>query len=333
MRVLIKNLFYFLAIGILFPLFAGCAPRPIIFVPQEPPPLPAGPPPRVAVVLGGGGARGFAHIGVLKVLQQYRVPVDMVVGTSSGSIVGAIYADNPNTDALQRTLIHAQRSDLVDISALHALEGPITGNALQNFILTHVRARTFNQLPLRFVVVATDLRTGATVPLASGPIAPAVNASAALPPFFRPVNLYGHTLIDGGTTDPVAVDVARAYKPKVVIAVSIVPDLPPYAPSYIIGVYDRAYYISDLKFNEYSMQTADVKIHPVVGQTGVFDDSNKRALVRAGEKAALKAIPEICAELQRYDIPSACSHGPQPVAEKTGAKILKFITSPFEKSQ
>jgi NTE family protein len=317
----------FLIIILVLTLTSCAAPRPFLNIPSQPPPLPQRPPPRVAVVLGSGGTRSLAEIGVLKVLERHHIPVDLIVGTSSGSIVGVIYADRANTFSLQRTLINAQRSDLIDISALHALQGPITGNALQNFILTHVRAMDFRQLKIRFVAVATDLITGATVPLASGPLAPAINASSAIPPYFHPVNLYGHIFIDGSTTDPIAVDIAKTYNPKVIIAVNTAPDISSLTPTNLVSIYDRTYFISDIQFNAHSAEGADVIIHPRVGETDIFDATQKLALIHAGERAARKALPQICAALQKNYIASDCSTSVRPVKkENLGEKIKKIIS-------
>jgi NTE family protein len=295
----------------------GCAaPRPNIFIPRKAPPIPPAPPPQVALVLGSGGTRAFAEIGVIRVLERNRIPIDLIVGTSSGSIVGVLYADQPNARHLQRTLATAQKSDLIDISALHILQGPITGNALQNFILTRARARDFRELKIRMIAVATDLKTGATIPLGSGPIAPAINASSAIPPYFRPVNLYGHTLIDGSITDPIPVDIAKIYQPKVVLAVNVAPDFLPYVPGNLISIYDRTYTINDAVFNNESAVGADVIIRPIISdEMGIFDASQKYAIIRAGEIAAEKVLPQICAVLSQHSIASACSHGPTPKPE------------------
>lgn len=312
--------------GFLLFLISCATTRPPIFVPATQPPTQFGPPPEVALVLGGGGARGIAHVGILKVLQQYRVPVDLVVGTDSGSIVGVLYADSLNIRKIQNTVLQTQLTDLIDISALHALEGPITGNALQNYILAHVRARNFNQLKIRFSAVATDLKTGQSISLASGPIAPAINASSALPPYFRPVNLYGHVLVDGITTDPVAVDIAETYHPKVIIAVNIAAALSPQMPTNVIATYDRGYAISDLQFNEFSARRANVIIHPNLPALNYPSIPQKIAMIQAGEKATLAAMPEICAELQKNNIASACSHTIAPAKPKTlRSKVLHLI--------
>lgn len=300
----VKKFFYGLLIFSVT-IIAGCAARPNIFIPAVEPIPPAIAKPRVALALGGGGARGIAHVGVLKVLREERIPVDLIVGTSAGSIVGALYASNPNPYRVENILLQAGITDLLDISP--SLVGPISGNALQNFILTHATARTFRQLRIPFIAVATDLLTGQTVPIDSGPLAPAVNASAAMPPVFHPVTLYGRVLVDGGVVDNVPVDIAKKYNPDIVIAVSITPNTPRLMPTSIIGAYNRAYILSDARFAEYNMEDADVKIHPYVGQTGVFQSSNKADLIRAGERAARRALPQICALLREKNIPSRCS--------------------------
>lgn len=327
MRYLLKFCLL-LSIGLLL---AGCATtRPPIFVPQQQPPIAPAPPPRVTLVLGGGGARSFAHIGVLKVLQQNQIPVDMIVSTDSGSIFGALYTDNNNLPRLQRILLNAELSDLIDISTLHLLEGPITGDALQTFLLTHMRARYFHELPIRLVTVATDLANGQSIGLASGPIAPAVNASAALPPYFRPVNLYGHTFVDGYIADPIPVDVAETYAPKIIIAVNITPNLLAQMPTNIIGVYDRGIAISDRAFNNYSAQNANVIIHPSIQPIDYPNRYQKLAMIQAGEIATQQALPQICALLQQNNIASSCSQvkpPSQPSKLKTKLKKLFHLRS------
>lgn len=294
------------SISVIIILTACATARPPIAIPATAPPaLSLKSQPRVALVLGGGGARGMAHVGVLKVLQQEQIPVDLIVGTSAGNIVGALYAGNPNAYAVENILMQAGLTDLLDVSP--SLQGPVSGNALQNFIVRNVKARYFQQLTIPFISVATDLGTGQTVAISSGPIAPAVNASAALPPVFRPVQLYGHTLIDGGFTDLIPVDIAKRYNPEVTIAVNIIPDIPRTMPTNILGVYDRAYLLSDARFAQFNMEGADVTLHPYVGQAGLFDSADKQPLVRAGEAAARRALPQICALLKAKNIHSRCS--------------------------
>ena len=200
----------------------------------------AGSPPRVAVILGGGGARGYAELGVLKVLQQAGVPVDLIVGTSIGSIIGALYADNPNANAVDTLLMSAKKNELLHISPLHSLQGPFSGKTEQTFMTKHLTARDFSQLKIKFVAVATNLNDGKTIPISTGAIATAVNASSALSPFFHPVTINGMQLIDGGTSDPIPVDIAKTYHPKVIIAVNISEDLPTAMPDNLLAIFHRS---------------------------------------------------------------------------------------------
>lgn len=249
--------------------------------------------PRVAVVLGGGGARGLAHVGVLRVLQQAKVPIDLIVGTSAGSIVGALYADRPEATALQNLLTDAKRKDFIDFSLLHILDGPVEGNALVSFLQTNMRADDFGGLKIRFVAVATDLVKGEVFPIDSGAVAPAVHASAALPPYFHSVSLDGHTLVDGGVTAPLAVNVALKYRPQVVIAVNVSGRLSSKMPRNSIGEVARSYSITLDVLEQITAQKADIVIVPDVGTAGTFDASDKKGLFDAGAAAATKSLPKI----------------------------------------
>lgn len=294
MRERVKNHIKFLLISVLF--LGGCAQRfPRIEIPISEPPAKKMDRlrPKVALVLGSGSARGFAHAGVLKVLQENNIPIDLIVGTSAGSIVGALYADNPNARELERALLTAKRTDVIDFSFFNIYSGPVSGAGLQNFLMKHLRAKTFDQLAIPFVAVAADLGSGKTHAFKSGPIIPAVNASSAAPPFFRPVKLYGRTYVDGGLTDPVAVDVAKEFHPKIIIAVKLDYPLSTPIPLHSLGVFLRSVDIMLLRLHKANTQAADVVICPKVGQVDMFQDKGRSELIKAGEIAARKALPEI----------------------------------------
>lgn len=301
---LIKNLF---PLGLALLIASCAATRPNIAIPATQPPAPQAlkMQPRVVVVLGGGGARGMAHVGVLKVLQKEQIPVDLIVGTSAGSIIGALYAADPSARAIKQAVLQASLFNILDLS--FSKTGPVSGYALQDFLIKHFKADNFDELKIPFIAVATDLKTGQTIALDSGPLAPAVNASAAVPLIFHPVSLYGHTLVDGGVTDLVPVDIAKRYHPEIIIAVSVIPDIPQQIPTNIIGVYNRAYNYADARFAQYNMEGANIRIHPNVGQIGMFDGSDRTQLMQAGQRAAEQALPAICALLKEKNIPSKCS--------------------------
>jgi NTE family protein len=293
LHIIDKSKIIFCFLSLLF--LAGCAgSRPDIDIPSKQPPVDQSiGQPQVALVLSGGGVRGFAHVGVIKVLYDAGVPIDLIAGTSAGSIVGALYADQGKIDDVQTDVINVGLSSLLDFNNVPRSDGVFQGYKLQKFLLEHMQAKTFDQLKIPLIVVATDLKTGTPVKLDSGPVAPAVQASAAIPALFDPVSLYGYTLIDGGMSDPVAVDMVQPYHPKMIIAINVAEQLPAAIPSTAEGIYNRAFIISRLNMSRMSATGADVLITPDVGATKVLDIDKKAQLIKAGQDAAQKALPEI----------------------------------------
>jgi NTE family protein len=300
---------------------AGCVscPSPI----KVPPTRPAAPPQimhvtrnglRVALILGGGGARGLAHIGVLQVLHENHIPIDLIVGTSAGAIVGALYADHADINKTTRVMMHAKFFDIVDISVIPHRDGFMTGSHLVRFIRKHVEAKDFNDLEIPLITVSTDLLKGETVDIKSGPIAPAVLASAAVPGLVEPVNIYGRHLVDGGVLDNIPTEIANQYNPKVTIAVDVDRELPKEMPKYNFSILKRSIFLMTRAFRklENEMHQPSVLIRPKVQQTSMFDLSHKKELIQAGRRAAeanMRKIKDLlCAEHIKLDNKqSACS--------------------------
>lgn len=277
--------------------------RPHIQVPKKmPEAAPLASTPRVAVVLGGGGAKGFAHLGVLSVLEKAGVPIDMVSSSSAGSVVGALYTDRGSAAEAKKALMHATFWDIADIGNFPSVRGVISGYRLEKFLLAHMHAKNFKQTKVKFIVSTTDLRRGTEFPIQSGPIAPAVLASGAMPGAVRPVKIYGRTLVDGCMVDPVPVNLVQPYHPKVIIAVNIDQQLAKKMPWSFYGFYKRGFNISWLTLAHYTEAPADVIIRPAVGQVGTFDFSQKQNMYNAGAKAARKALPKILALLKARHI-------------------------------
>jgi len=249
--------------------------------------------PRVVLVLGAGGARGYAHLGVLQALEEAHIPVDVVIGSSAGSIVAVLYADNSSFQKTYNIMMPAGFWDYADLGNLGHGNGIIKGYRLENFLLNHMKARTFEQLHTKVIVATTDMASGTTYAIQSGPIAPAVLASAAIPGAIRPVNIYGHTLVDGGVMDPVAVDLAEQLHPKVIIAVNITPKYQESHSCTVFGITRCTYRMMAQRINEDSLKGADVVITPDVGNTGAFAIQKKRQMYLAGLAAARKEVPHI----------------------------------------
>ena len=194
--------------------FLSCAPKEI---PKEitPPPKPA----KIAVVLGAGASKGFAHIGVLKVLETQKIPIHMIVGTSAGSLVGSLYAYGFDAFTLQGIAMKVEKSDVIDYTIPD--NGFIKGEKLEGFINKTVKNTPIEKLKIRFYAVATDISNGEEVAFAKGNTGEAVRASCSIPGVFQPKKIGGKTYVDGGVVSPVAVEVARRYGADVVIAVDI----------------------------------------------------------------------------------------------------------------
>ena len=172
-------------------LLLGCQSVPPITVPQTAnAQVPQGPPPkpRIALVLGGGAARGFAHVGVIRALEQEKIPIDMVVGTSVGSLIGAIYAADLSSFDLEWTAFQLEKEDLFDFGVLNAFVGMglAKGDKLEAWVKGHVRTANIENLKIPFAAVASDLNWGYEVVLDKGSLARAVRASAAMPVVRRP---------------------------------------------------------------------------------------------------------------------------------------------------
>lgn len=288
---LIKSIFLVLITGCLLNC-AGSAPQ--IDIPDQPPPARTlETQPRIALVLGGGGARGYAHIGVLKVLTDAHLPIDLVVGTSVGSLVGAVYSDNGDFAQVQRSMQDANFWSFFDFSNIPNLKGIAEGYRIEKFVLAHMRSKDFNETKIKLIVSSTNLKTGDVYPIESGPIAPAIRASTAIPGLIQPVQLYGHILVDGGMVDPVPVDLAKPLHPNIIIAVDIARELPTKLPTDASGIAARSMSISRLRITAASLEGADIVIRPKVGDISDFDLAARQQLITEGEAAAKAALPAI----------------------------------------
>ncbi len=258
---------------------------------------------QVALVLGAGGSRGLAHLGVIEVLEKEGIPIDLIVGSSAGSLIGALYADKPNALLIKEKVIKLKKEDLLDpvlMSFLLApirLTCPVQGNAIEQYLVKQLKSRCFEDLKIPLIAVATNVDNNHITLLRSGPIAPAIHASVALPPIFAPVFLYNQTLIDGGVVAPVPVQVAKLFKPKMIIAVDI-STAPSRAP--LGNAFALVYRSLDIAFYELSRiqsTRADITIQPDLTGYGTFDDTCNDHMYEKGREAALEMLPRIKAVL------------------------------------
>jgi NTE family protein len=264
--------------------------------PEEPPK------PKVALVLGGGAARGFAHIGVIRVLEQEKIPIDLVVGTSVGSLIGAIYAHDRSSFELEWTAFALEKGDIFDYGLLNALTGmgAARGEKLESFIKSKVPTANIEDLKIPFAAVATDLNRGGRVVLDKGSVGRAVRASSAIPGVFQPVEHQGKLLVDGGLVDNVPVAVARDKGADIVIAVDIGKQVSNFSIADIIDVMIQSITIMSAENARFKKQEADVLIAPNIGDVGMLDFTQKKRCMQAGIEATQKMIPEIKAAIEAW---------------------------------
>ncbi len=256
--------------------------------------------PKIALVLGGGSAKGFAHVGVIRILEQEKIPIHMIVGTSVGSLIGALYASNPDSFQLEWTAFKIEKGDILDYSIISSKLGPVQGARMEAFIEQTVKVKKVEDTKIPFYPVATDLNTGETVTLEKGSLARAVHASAAIPGIFVPVPFGNRTLVDGGVTDNVACDIARAKGADIVIAVNLQRDIKDYNINSAIDVIAQAISIMMHENNRNKLQQADIVIEPDTKGITIFDFSQKKVLVEEGMKATRKAMPKIRETIAKY---------------------------------
>jgi NTE family protein len=281
-------------------LAALCACRAPVAVapPPAPPPVaPPAPPPRpkVALVLGAGAARGFAHVGVIRALEQEQIPIDLVVGTSVGSLIGAIYAADRNSFELEWTAFTLEKEALFDYGLLNAVRGmgAARGDKLEEFVRARVKQANIEELKLPFAAVATDLNWGTRVVLDHGAVARAVRASSAIPGIFQPVVIDGKLLVDGGVVDPIAIDVARAKGADVVVAVDIGEAVGNTDIKNLLDVTYQAVTIMSAVIASQARSGADVLVSPAVGNVGMLDFTQKKRCMELGIEAGRAAAPAI----------------------------------------
>jgi NTE family protein len=279
----------------LLALLSACGPKVIT------PPLPPEPRPlKVAIVLGAGATKGFAHIGVLKVLEANKIPVHLIVGTSAGSFVGSLYAYGYSAYQLQKISLSLEQSELADFTIPD--NGFIKGEKLEDYINRMLRKTPMEKLKIPFYAVATDIQSGKEMVFGKGNTGSAVRASCSIPGVFSPVSINGRMYVDGGVVSPVSIDVARRYGANVVIAVDISGesgDAP--LPAGTLDTIMQSVNIMYSRIAQQQLPHADVVIKPNVGHIGSSDFTKRHEAVLEGEKAATEAMPSILAAISQAE--------------------------------
>ncbi|GGE16673.1 esterase [Marinithermofilum abyssi] len=247
--------------------------------------------PRVGLALGSGGARGIAHIGVLKVLQQHEIPVDFVAGSSIGSLVGVLYANGLDLDMLEQLATHLRRKHWLDLTV--PKRGFVLGEKIKEMIRLLTQNKALEQLNIPTAVVATDLVKGERVVFTSGPIDIAVRASISIPGIFEPVEWEGRTLVDGGVIDRIPITVVRDMGADIVIAVDVVPRTSVLRVESIFDVITQTLSVMEREILSQRLLEANVLIHPDLADISATAFTRVGECIRRGEEAALTQVDRI----------------------------------------
>ena len=281
---------------------AGCqtapvAPPPAVEPPPAAPPVAPPPPklPRIGLALGGGAARGFAHIGVIQALEESGIRPDLVVGTSAGSLVAALYASGRSSAEL------IQLADAMDESAITDWAFPgrglIRGEALARFVRQHTAGKSIEQMALPLGIVATDLDSGAPILFQRGDPGVAVRASSAVPAVFQPVRIGTREYVDGGLVSPVPVRFARQMGAELVIAVDISAAPEGNATGDPMRMLLQTFAIMGRSINGFELRDADVVLRPRLPGVSGADFAARKRVIQAGREAALAALAELRGKL------------------------------------
>jgi len=274
---------------------AGCAQ----LAPQQPAPPITQPPvaakklPKIGLALGGGAARGFAHIGVIQVLEEAGIRVDLVVGTSAGSLVAALYASGQNGQSLQRVAQSMDEATFSDWRWPLFKPGVLRGEALARFVAAQVRGQQIQDLPLPLGVVATDLQSGQGVLFQRGDVATAVRASSAVPAVFQPVSIGGRDYVDGGLVSPVPVSQAQKMGAELVIAVDISNDPESQVTQDTLQVLLQTFTIMGKSINAFELRSADLVIRPQQKGLASASFASRQAAIQAGRQAMTAQLPQL----------------------------------------
>ena len=283
---------------------AGCQSAPTATAPpvaSPPPPAPAASPaapkrpPRLGLALGGGAARGFAHIGVIQVLEDAGIRPDLVVGTSAGSLVAALYAHGKNGAELANLALTMDEGAITDWA--FPGRGMIRGDALARYVREQTGGQAIEQMKLRLGIVATDLDSGTGILFERGDTGQAVRASSSVPAVFQPVKIGSREYVDGGLVAPVPVRFARQMGAEMVLAVDISSPPDGAGTGDTLKLLLQTFAIMGKSINRFELLDADVVVRPPLIGVGSADFTSRVRAIRSGREAALALLPEIKAKL------------------------------------
>ncbi len=266
-------------------------------LPEPPPVVVPKVPPRIGLALGGGAARGFAHVGVIQVLEEAGIRPVLVSGTSAGSLVAAIYASGKNGKQLQKVAESMEEATIADWTLPLFNRGMLRGDALARYVNTQVGSRLIEDMALPLGILATDLQSGHSMLFQRGDTGTAVRASSAVPAVFQPVRIAGREYVDGGLVSPVPVRAARQMGAELVIAVDISspPDIN--LAGGTLEVLLQTFAIMSKSINTFELREADVVVRPALDGMASSDFGARKRAIEAGRRAMQQMLPQLRAAI------------------------------------
>ena len=253
---------------------------------------------KVGIALGGGGARGLAHIGVLKALEEEDVPIGAISGTSVGALIGSLYASGVSTAQMEQMSQEIGWSSLTNYSRFSLLRLLMTGQKLSTsnmelYLRQHIGDKRFDELKIPFACVATDIQTGEKLVFREGAVALAARASATIPGMFEPVPFRHRFLVDGGLVSNLPTDLVALMGADPIVAVDVTTDFTHAQPKNVLDILNQAIYIQSERLAQDELSRAQVVIRPRLEDITMMDLSRSDECIDAGTLAGRRAVPEI----------------------------------------
>jgi NTE family protein len=252
---------------------------------------------RLGLALGGGAARGFAHVGVLQVLEEAGIKTDLVVGTSAGSVVAALYASGKTGSQLQTVAETMEEATITDWTVPLLGRGMMRGDALGRYVNAQTGGRRIEDFKMPLGIVATDLHTGQGVLFQRGDVGTAVRASSSVPSLFEPVRIGNREYVDGGLVSPVPVRYARQMGAEYVLAVDISSAPESGKTGDMFQILMQTFTIMGKSINAFELRDADLVVRPALANVGSADFGSRRRSIEAGRLAMQQALPKLRAAL------------------------------------
>ena len=289
--------------AVLVLLLGGCAtqqPTPLVLPPSAPVAVApvAKVPPRIGLALGGGAARGFAHVGVIQVLEEAGIRPALVTGTSAGSLVAALYASGKSGTQLQQVAETMEEATIADWTLQIFTRGALRGEALAKYVNVQVGQKPIEAMVMPLGIVATDLNSGNEVLFQRGDTGTAVRASSAVPAVFQPVKVGTREYVDGGLVSPVPVRAARKMGAELIIAVDISTAPEASAANGTLEILLQTFTIMGKSISSIELKDADVLVRPQLAGVSSADFSARRRSIEAGRQAMLQALPQLRAAIE-----------------------------------